>query len=96
MSNNLRTIAGVLVDVGQAGAGLVALKLAQHFLGIGAAAQGAAVAVAATNTQMVATNAAATSAAGAAGRFATILASLRTFTLIGLVTNFKDIGADLG
>ena len=96
LSNNLRTIAGVLVDVGQAGAGLVALKLAQHFLGIGAAAQGAAVAVAATNTQMVATNAAATSAAGAAGRFATILASLRTFTLIGLVTNFKDIGTWIG
>lgn len=96
LASNLRTIAGLLIDVGQAAAGFAALRLAQHFLGIGAAAQQAAAAVAANNAQMVATGAAANAAAVSAGRFATILASLRTFTLIGLAVNFKDIGTWIG
>lgn len=73
-----------------------ALRLAQHFLGIGAAAQSAAVAVAANNAQMVASGAAATTAAAGASRLATIFASLRTFTLIGIAANFKDIGTWIG
>ena len=96
LAGNLQTIAGLLLDVGQAGAALAALKLAQHFLGIGAAAQGAAAAVAATNAQMVATGAAAASAATAASKFSVVLGGLRTFTLVGLVTNFKDIGTWIG
>ena len=96
LASNLNAIAGVLVDVGQAGAGFLALKLAQNFLSIGAAAQTATIAIAATNAQIVATNTVATSATAAAGRFATILGGLRTFTLIGLVTNFKDIGTWVG
>lgn len=96
VSNNLRTIAGLLIDAGQAAAAFVALRLAQHFLGIGAAAQGAAVAVAASNAQMAVAGTTSAAAAVGVGRFAAILASLRTFTLIGLVANFKDIGTWIG
>ena len=96
LGDNLNTIAGLLIDAGQAATAFVALRLAQHFLGIGAAAQQAAVAVAAHNTQMVATAGAANAAAVGAGRFATMLASLRTFTLIGLAVNFQDIGTWIG
>ncbi len=96
VSNNLRTIAGLLIDAGQAAAAFVALRLAQHFLGIGAAAQGAAVAVAASNAQMAVAGTTSAAAAVGVGRFAAILATLRTFTLIGLVANFKDIGTWIG
>lgn len=96
LASNLNTIAGLLIDAGQAAAGFAALRLAQTFLGIGAAAQQATVAVAANNAQMVAAGAAANTAAAGAGRFAAILASLRTFTLIGIAVNFKDIGTAIG
>ncbi|MBW8463909.1 MAG: tape measure protein [Acidovorax sp.] len=96
LAGNLKTIAGLLIDAGQAAAAFAALRLAQNFLGIGAAAQQAAVSVAAHNAQVVATGAAANAAAVGVGRMASILASLRTFTLIGLVTNFKDIGTWIG
>ena len=96
LAGNLNTIAGLLIDAGQAAAGFAALQLAKHFLGIGAAAQQAAVAVAAHNVQMAATGAAANAAAVGAGRFASILRGLRTFTLIGLAVNFKDIGTWIG
>ena len=96
LANNLKVIAGLLIDAGQAAAAFAALRLAQHFLGIGAAAQGAAAGVAAANAQMVASNVAATTAAAGAGRFAAILGGLRTFTLLGIITNFKDIGTWIG
>lgn len=96
LAGNLNTIAGLLIDAGQAAAGFAALQLAKHFLGIGAAAQQAAVAVAAHNVQMAATGAAGSAAAVGAGRFASILHGLRTFTLIGLAVNFKDIGTWIG
>ncbi len=96
LANNLKTVAGLLIDLGQATTAFMALRLAQHFLGIGTAAQASAAAVAANNVQMVASGNAAATAAVGAGRFATILASLRTFTLIGLVANFKDIGTWIG
>lgn len=96
LAGNLKTIAGLLIDAGQAAAAFAALRLAQHFLGIGAAAQQAALAMAAHNAQMAATGAAANVAAAGVGRMATIFASLRTFTLIGLLVNIKDIGTWLG
>ncbi|MBV7458782.1 MULTISPECIES: tape measure protein [unclassified Acidovorax] len=96
LAGNLKTIADLLIDAGQAAAAFAALRLAQHFLGIGAAAQQAAVAMAAHNAQMAATGAAANVAAAGVGRMATIFASLRTFTLIGLLVNIKDIGTWLG
>ncbi|MFM9881198.1 MAG: tape measure protein [Burkholderiaceae bacterium] len=56
------------------------------------------------NTAAVATNTAATTAnaaaagtaAASAGRFAAILSTLKTFSLIALVTNFHDIGTAIG
>lgn len=96
LASNLNTIAGLLMDAGQAAAAFAALRLAQHFLGIGAAAQQATAAVAAHNAQLVAAGNAATTAAAGAGRFAAILSSLRTFTLVGLAVNFKDIGTWIG
>ncbi len=96
VSSNLRTIAGLLIDAGQATAAFIALRLAQHFLGIGTAAQAAASAVAASNAQMVAAGTAGATAAAGVGRFAAILATLRTFTLVGIVANFRDIGTWIG
>lgn len=145
LANNLQTVAGYLIDAGQAVAGFTALRLAQTFLGIGAAAAQSAVGTAASttatvtntvahtanaaaagrealafkalaadvatqaaalggNTAATAANTAAKTASGAAadaaaagiGRFAAVLSTLRTFTLIGLITNFKDIGTFIG
>jgi tape measure domain-containing protein len=145
LSSNLSTVAGYLIDAGQAVAGFTALRLAQTFLGIGAAAAQSAVGTAASttatvtntvahtanaaaagrealafkalaadvatqaaalggNTAATAANTAAKTASGAAadvaaagiGRFAAVLSTLRTFTLIGLITNFKDIGTFIG
>lgn len=96
LAANLKTVAGYLVDTAQAAAGFTALRLAQHFLGLATAATSSATAVAANATAMQATGAAATATAATVGRFAAVLTTLRTFTLIGLVTNFKDIGTWIG
>lgn len=68
------------------------------------AAQAANTTATTANTAAKRANAAAATAAGAAadgavagaGRLATILATLRTFTLIGIITNFREIGTWLG
>lgn len=96
LAGNLQTLAGLLLDAGQAGAAFVALRLAQSFVGIGAAAQQAAVSVAAHNAQLAATSSAVAGAAAGAGRLAAIFATLRTFTLVGIVANAKDIGTWMG
>lgn len=145
LAKNLDTVAGALVDAGQVAAGFAAVRLAQTFLGIGAAATTAAAATAAAtaaaaantvaqaqnaaalrasdlafkqiaadvaaqtallgvNTAATSSNAAAraASASGAAtaaasiGKFGAILSTLKTFSLIGIVTNFKDIGTFIG
>lgn len=96
LGQNLSTIAGFLLDAGQAGAAFVALRLAQTFVGLGAAAQAAAVQVAASNAAIAATGTAAAGAVAGVGRFAAILSTLRTFTLLGIVTNFQDIGTWIG
>lgn len=96
LAKNLDTVAGYLIDAGQAAAAFAALRLAQTFLGLGTAAAGSATAVAANAAAITTTNAAAATTAATLGRFATVLATLRTFTLIGLVANFKDIGTWIG
>lgn len=96
LAENLDTVAGYLVDAGQAAAAFAALRLAQTFLGIGAAAATSATAIAANTAAMTAANAASTGAAAGVGRFAAILSGLKTFTLLGLVTNFQDIGTWIG
>ncbi len=96
LSANLKTVAGFLLDAGQAAAGFVALKLAQHFAGLAVAATQSAVAVTANATAITAAGAASGGAAVNVGRFAAILGTLKMFTLIGIVTNFHDIGTAIG
>ncbi|BDR09894.1 tape measure protein [Comamonas thiooxydans] len=96
LANNLQSIAGLLMDLGQAAAAFTALRLAQHFLGIGQATQVAATGIAAANAQLVATQAAAAGAAASTSRFAAIMGGLKTFTLVGIVSNIKDIGTWIG
>lgn len=96
LAENLDTVAGYLVDAGQAAAAFAALRLAQTFLGIGAAATVSATAIAANTAAMTTANVSAGALAANAGRFVTILKGLRTFTLLGLLTNIKDIGTFLG
>jgi len=100
LARNLDTIAGLLVNVGQAAAAFTALRLAQSFLAVGAAATTAAAGITAANVAMGAAgaSAAATGAAVAAtaGRVASVLKTLRSFTLVGLLVNIKDIGTWLG
>lgn len=96
LSQNLGTIAGYLIDAGQAAAAFAALRLAQTFLGISTAAKAAAVDIAATSTALRTTEVASGAAAVGVSRFASLLAGLRTFTLLGIITNFKDIGTWIG
>lgn len=96
LSANLGTVAGYLIDAGQAAAGFVALKLAQHFTGLAVAAVQSAAAVTANAVAINAAGAASTTAAVSVGRFAALLGTLKTLTLIGIVTNFKDIGTAIG
>lgn len=96
LASNLSTLAGYLLDAGQAGAAFVALRLAQSFLGLGVAAQTAAVQVTASATAITAAGAASNTAAASVGRFAGLLSGLKTFSLLGIVTNFQDIGTWIG
>lgn len=96
LAKHLSTIANYLVDAGQAVAAFTALRLAQHFLGIGQAAQTAASQVAGATAALKGAEAAATGAAAGAGRFAMLLGGLKTFTLVGIISNFKDIGTWIG
>lgn len=96
LASNLDTIAGLLLDVGQAAAALGALRLAQTFLGIGTAATTSATAIAANASAMQATAAASTAATAGVGRLAGVLATLKSLTLAGLLTNIQDIGKWLG
>ena len=96
LSANLDTLIGLLLDAGQAAAAFAALRLAQAFLGLGTAASAAATGVVATNTALASTAAVSAGAAAGVARLAMLFRTLRTFTLIGLVTNLKDIGTWLG
>jgi len=96
LAKNLSTIANYLMDAGQAATAFAALRLAQHFTGIATAATSSATAVAANTAAMTAAGAAGSTAAVNVGRFASVLSGLKTFTLLGLITNFHDIGTAIG
>lgn len=96
LANNLNTIGGYLLDAGQAAAAFVAIKLAQHFTAMALAAVQATTAVVANTAAVSAAGAAGTTAAAGVGRLVTIMRTLRSFTLLGIVTNFKDIGTWIG
>lgn len=110
LARNLDTVGAVLFSVGKAAAAYQALRLAQTFIDGATAARAAATATAAATTATVAhtaataantaaqaANAAATagSAAGA-GRLAGVLATLKTFSLVTLLVNLREIGTALG
>ncbi|MFC7459796.1 tape measure protein [Hydrogenophaga defluvii] len=96
LAKNLETVAGILIDVGQAAAAFAALKLAQQFLGIGTAAKVAAVEMAAASTQIAAVGTASTAAGANVGRFTAALSTLKTFSLVAILVNAKDIGTAIG
>lgn len=96
LADNLGTVVGLLIDLGQAAAAFAALRLAQQFLGIGAAATTSAAAIAANATALTAASTAGTGAAAGAGRFAAALSSIKTFGLLAVLTNLEDIGVAIG
>lgn len=96
LARNLDTIAGLLIDVGQAAAAFAALRLAQSFLAIGSASTVAAAGITATAVAMRTAEASSVAAAAGVGRMAAILSTLRAFSLVGLVANFQDIGKWIG
>lgn len=96
LAENLDTVAGLLIDAGQAAAAFAALKLAQHFAGIGVAAAQATVAVTANTAAVAAAGNAGAAAAVGVGRFASMLSTIKTFSALAIVTNFKDIGTAIG
>lgn len=96
LADNLETVMGLLMDLGQAAAAFAALRLAQQFLGIGAAASTSAAAIAANTAALAAAGSAGTGAAAGAGRFAAALSSIKTFGLLAILTNLEDIGVAIG
>jgi tape measure domain-containing protein len=96
LSKNLNTVIGFLLDAGQAAAAFTALRLAQSFLGIGQAAQVSAAGIAASTTAMQANALASGGAAASVGRFASILGSIKAFSLVAVLVNIQDIGKALG
>lgn len=96
LAKNLATVAGYLVDAGQAAAAFVALRLAQTFLGIGSAATSSAVAIGANTAALNAASVAGAGAAANVGRFAAIVGGIKTFGLLAIITNFRDIGTWIG
>lgn len=96
LSQNLSSVASVLIGLGKATAAFTALRLAQHFLGIGQAAQASAAGIVANTTAMNSAAAAASGAASNAGKFAAILGGLKTFTLVGIISNLDAIGTAIG
>lgn len=103
LADNLGTVVDLLIDLGQAAAAFAALRLAQQFLGIGAAATTSAAAIAANTAAVVASNTAnAGSAAAVAGvtasvgKLATAFKAVRAFSLAGILVNAPDIGKWIG
>lgn len=96
LAKNLDTVATVLYDVGKATLAYQALKLAQTFTGIGTAARGATVEVAAFGAAQTAAGTAAAGTAANVSKIGAALSSLKTFALLGIVLNLKDIGTAIG
>ena len=110
LAANLDTVGSVLYGVGKAAAAYTALRLAQSFLEGATAARTAAAATAAAttataahtaataaNTAAQAANAAATAGSVAgAGRLAGALSAIKTFSVIAVLANLREIGEAIG
>lgn len=110
LAGNLSTLVEILFAAGKAVAALTVLRMAQSFIADATAARGAAAAIGlattattahtaavVANTAAQTGNAAASTAAVAgAGRLAGALATLRTLTFLGVITNLESIGTAIG
>lgn len=82
LAKNLPTVAGYLLDAGQAAGAFAALQLAKHFMGVA--------------QSIVASGQASSVAAVAVGRLGVALAALKSVALVSVVANIVDIGKWLG
>lgn len=110
LATNLDTLGSLLFAAGKAAAAYKAIDLAQTFLAKAAAVSTASVAVtrstaatAAHTAATVADTAATVANAGATGlraaaatQLASVLSGLKLLTLVGVLTNLKDIGTAIG
>lgn len=96
LSSNLSTVAGFLLDAGQAAAAFVALRLAQHFAAVAVSANQATVAVAANAVAMRSASVGAGLATGAMRLMSLAMRAIPGFSLLYLITNFHDIGVSIG
>lgn len=96
LAHNLDTVANVLFGLGKATAAYQALKLAQTFIGVGTAARVATAEMVAMTAAQTAAGASATGAAAGVGKIGAALASLKSFALVGILTNLKPIGTEIG
>lgn len=103
IGNNLETLGALLLSAGKAATAYAAINLARSFIDTATAARASAVAVAAqtvaveANTVATRANAlASATAAAGAGRFASLLGSIKLISLVGVVTNLREIGTAIG
>ncbi len=96
LAQNLPTVAHYLYDIGKAGAAYAALELAKHFTATGMAALTSAGQIAANTTATKAAAVGAEAAAVSTGRWASALGGLKTFALLAILTNTKEIGTAIG
>jgi tape measure domain-containing protein len=96
LANNLEFLGAGLLAISKATAAFIALRLAQNFTSISTAAKIAAIDVAASGTAISTAGKEGAAAAVGIGRFASILSSLKTFALLGILTNLPEIGKALG
>lgn len=104
LAGNLDTLGNVLVGLGKAAVAFKVIELAAGYFRETAAATAAAATATAAHTVAVTANTAAQTANAAAttatvasvGRLAALMATLRTFTLVGLLVNAKEIGTAIG
>ena len=103
VASNLDTLGTLLYSAGKAALAYQAVKLAATFLDIGAAARASAVAVTAQTAALVANTVAAQAnavagaeAAASAGRFASVLGTLKLGALVTVLVNVKEIGTAIG
>lgn len=103
LAANLDAVASVLYSAGKAVVAFQALRLAQTFTASAAAISAETISVQANTAAKIANRAAAagmaeglTGAAASAGRLAGVLSTIKTFSLVGVLTNAREIGTWLG